>query len=49
MVRNGEGMTKTYNRFHDPYENDPDIAELRALHTAMDRAVLDAYGWDDIP
>ena len=49
MVRNGEGMTRTYNRFHDLYENDPDIAELRALHTAMDRAVLDAYGWDDIP
>ena len=49
MVRNDEGMTKTYNRFHDPYENDPDIAELRALHAAMDRAVLDAYRWDDIP
>ena len=49
MVRNDEGMTRTYNRFHDPYENDPDIAELRALHAAMDRAVLDAYGWDDIP
>ena len=49
MVRNDEGMTKTYNRFHDPYENDPDIAELRALHAAMDRAVLDAYGWDDVP
>ena len=49
MVQNGEGMTKTYNRFHDPDETDPDIAELRALHTAMDRAVLDAYGWNDIP
>ena len=45
MVRNDEGMTKTYNRFHDPYENDADIAELRRLHAAMDRAVLDAYGW----
>ena len=49
MVRNDEGMTKTYNRFHDPYENDPDIAILRELHTAMDRSVLDAYGWTDIP
>ncbi len=49
MVRNDEGMTKTYNRFHDPYENDPDIAELRRLHAVMDRAVLDAYGWRDIP
>ena len=49
MVQNNEGMTRTYNRFHDPYENDPDIAELRVLHTALDRAVLDAYGWNDIP
>ena len=49
MVANDEGMTKTYNRFHDPYENDFEIAKLRELHTAMDRAVLDAYGWDDIP
>ena len=49
MVRNDEGMTKTYNRFHDPYEHAPDIAELRRLHADMDRAVLDAYGWRDIP
>ena len=49
MVGNDEGMTKTYNRFHDPYENDPEIDRLRELHAAMDRAVLDAYGWTDIP
>ena len=48
MVQNGEGMTKTYNRFHDPYEDDPEIGRLRELHDAMDRAVLDAYGWSDI-
>jgi hypothetical protein len=48
MVRNNEGLTKTYNRFHDPEEMDPDILELRRLHAAMDRAVLDAYGWTDI-
>jgi hypothetical protein len=49
MVRNDEGLTKTYNRFHDPNERDPDILKLRELHAAMDRAVLDAYGWTDIP
>jgi len=49
MVRNDEGLTKTYNRFHDPEETDPEIVKLRDLHTAMDRAVLDAYGWSDIP
>ena len=36
MIRNDEGMTKTYNRFHDPYENDSDIGRLRELHVAMD-------------
>ena len=49
MVRNDEGLTQTYNRFHDPDERDPDIVKLRELHAAMDRAVLDAYGWHDIP
>ncbi len=49
MIRNGEGLTKTYNRFHNPDEADPEIAKLRDLHAAMDRAVLDTYGWSDIP
>lgn len=61
MVRHNEGLTKTYNRFHDrdhdgsgiahrdPEEVMADIARLRELHAAMDRAVLHAYGWDDIP
>jgi hypothetical protein len=48
MVRTGEGMTKTYNRFHDPDESSPGILRLRTLHDAMDRAVLDAYGWTDL-
>ena len=49
MVKHDEGLTKTYNRFHDPNETDSDIQRLRELHAAMDRAVLDAYGWADIP
>ena len=48
MVNNSEGLTKTYNRFHDRNDHDPAIVELRALHAAMDRAVLDAYEWSDI-
>jgi hypothetical protein len=48
MVKNNEGLTKTYNRFHDPNETSEDIKKLRELHTAMDRAVLDAYGWKDL-
>ena len=49
MIRNDEGLTKTYNRFHDRNEHDSEIARLRELHTLIDRAVLGAYGWSDIP
>ena len=49
MIENDEGLTKTYNRFHDPNETDPRIGKLRELHSEMDRAVLSAYGWDDVP
>ena len=48
MVRNNEGLTKTYNRFHDLDEREPDILKLRELHAAMDKAVLNAYGWGNI-
>nr|WP_246275427.1 DNA methyltransferase [Brasilonema bromeliae] len=49
MIRNNEGLTDTYNRFHDPEERDSDILKLRELHAAMDKAVLNAYDWSDIP
>lgn len=48
MIENDEGMTTTYNRFHDPEEHDEGIVKLRELHGDMDRAVLAAYGWDDV-
>ncbi|KAB7786368.1 DNA methyltransferase [Methylorubrum populi] len=48
MIAANEGMTKTYNRFHDPDERSPAIQRLRDLHDEMDRAVLRAYGWDDL-
>jgi len=48
MRRNNQGLTATYNRFHDPEELAPDIARLRELHACMDHAVLDGYGWTDI-
>jgi hypothetical protein len=49
MIRRGEGLTKTYNRFHDPDQHDIDIVKFRELHAAIDRAALDAYDWSDIP
>ncbi|MGE3726808.1 MAG: DNA methyltransferase [Candidatus Sericytochromatia bacterium] len=48
MARSQLGLTKTYNRFHDPGESHPEIAELRRLHVAMDEAVAHAYGWGDL-
>lgn len=48
MLVRQEGLTKTYNRFHDPAESSDDIAELRRLHVAMDQAVAAAYGWADL-
>jgi len=49
MVSNNEGLTSTYNRFHDPSETSPELHELRRLHGEMDQAVLAAYGWSDVP
>jgi hypothetical protein len=48
MVRRNEGMTATNNRFHDAMETSDDVLRLRELHGAMDRAVLEAYGWHDL-
>ncbi len=48
MIDADEGMTKTYNRFHKDSERGAAIARLRELHDEMDRAVLRAYGWNDL-
>ena len=48
MQANQEGLTKTYNRFHDHHEHSADILKLRELHKEMDEAVAHAYGWDDL-
>lgn len=48
MVGTGEGLTDTYNRFHDPESDSGDIGKLRELHIALDYAVRDAYGWTEL-
>jgi len=48
MLARKLGLTKTYNLFHDPACTDADIARLRELHAAMDRAILACYGWQDL-
>ena len=45
----GIGLTEIYNRLNHPDHASSDFLCLRELHAAMDRAVLDAYGWSDIP
>ncbi|MDA7859167.1 hypothetical protein N9B05_05030, partial [Mariniblastus sp.] len=42
------GLTSFYNLLKDPECTDDNIATLRQMHEALDRAVLDAYGWSDI-
>ncbi|MBA2116684.1 DNA methyltransferase [Bremerella alba] len=48
MLKSTEGLTATYNRFHDPQEKSPEIEKLRELHAKMDNTVLEAYGWQDL-
>ena len=48
MLARQEGLTKTYNRFHNPEEEIADILTLRKLHVEMDHAVTAAYGWQDL-
>lgn len=48
MLDRNEGLTKTYNRFHDPEETATDITELRRLQVEMDQAVAVAYGLQNI-
>ena len=48
MQTRQEGLTKTYNRFHNLDENATDIQKMRELHVEMDNAVAAAYGWTDL-
>jgi hypothetical protein len=48
MLARREGLTKTYNRYHDPSQKSDDLATLRRLHVEMDHAVAAAYGWADL-
>jgi len=48
MLARQTGLTGTYNLTHDQGCTDADIAELREIHRAIDEAVVQAYGWDDL-
>ena len=38
MLDRNEGLTKTYNRVHDPGEKADDVVRLRELHVELDYA-----------
>ncbi|RYG18018.1 hypothetical protein EON82_23140 [bacterium] len=48
MLGEQVGLTKTYNALKEPAITEPRVVHLRALHEALDAAVLAAYGWSDI-
>jgi hypothetical protein len=48
MLDRQEGLTKTYNRVHNPDERADDIVRLREIQIELDHAVRDAYGWSDL-
>lgn len=49
MQSTNQGLTTTHNLLKDTDVDAPAIVALRALQLELDRAVLAAYGWADIP
>jgi hypothetical protein len=52
MLRRELGLTKLYNLVNDqdtPDSADPDIKRMREIHVELDEAVMEAYGWSDVP
>lgn len=48
METHEQGLTDTYNALKDPSQSTPELDALRALHVELDRAVLQAYGFENI-
>ncbi len=48
MSGRGIGLTAAYNLVKDEAVSDGDVVVLREAHVALDRAVLEAYGWSDL-
>lgn len=48
MTSTSQGLTKIYNRLHDPSDVSSDIQEFREICEALDRAVIESYGWSDL-
>lgn len=48
MKNRNQGLTNTYNQFHDQQDASSDIRDLRNLQIEMDLIVANAYGWADL-
>ena len=48
MLSLNEGLTKVYNRVHDPDNVDANVVELRTMQLELDYAVVKSYGWPNI-
>lgn len=48
MQRTQQGLTQAYNLMSSADATDQETSMLRTAHEAVDRAVLDAYGWTDV-
>ncbi|MBC9714316.1 SAM-dependent DNA methyltransferase [Streptomyces sp. TRM66268-LWL] len=52
MTRRSTGLTDLYSLVNNPAildSADADVARLREIHIDLDRTVVEAYGWGDIP
>jgi hypothetical protein len=50
MLRRQLGLTSLYNLVNDPDRtSDSDVDKLREIHVEVDEAVMEAYGWTDVP
>ncbi len=48
IVRMGLGLTELYNQVHNPTSVDPNIAQMRELHRALDDSLYKAFDWGDL-
>ncbi|MBM7829356.1 hypothetical protein JOE59_000061 [Agromyces cerinus] len=50
MLRRQLGLTALYNLVNSPaLQGDADVDLIRSIHVQIDEALLEAYGWTDIP
>ncbi len=48
MLEKSLGLTKLYKQVYDPTVTEEAIQRLREIHTEIDYATADAYGWGDL-